>query len=122
MTATDHDFTKASIIPSVAMICNIPPDFRGSFYTGQVHVGIKDVILQPFSPLRHATELNGILTLVDDTHPILMLYTDGGPDHCLMDLSVQLTLIALFLSTDLDMVVAVRTPPYHSWHHCVVPF
>ena len=52
---------------------------------------------------------------MNDTQPILMLYTDGGPDDRVTYLSVQLTLIALFLSRDLDMVVAVRTPPYHSW-------
>ena len=69
------------------------------------------------------TELNGILTSVGDTRPIFMLYnniyTDVGPDHCLTYLSVQLTLIALFLSTNLDMVVAVRTQPYHSWCNLV---
>lgn len=44
-----------------------------------------------------------------------MLYTDGGPDHQLTYISVQLTLIALFLARDLDMLVAVQTPSYHSW-------
>ena len=84
-----------------------------------MHVGTKDAIFEPSSPLRHATELNGILNSIDDTHLILMLYTKGGPDHRLTYLSVQLTLIALFLSRDLDMVVAVRTPPYHSWRNPV---
>ena len=73
MAVTDHDFTKASVIPSVAMICNIPPDGTGSFYAGQVHVGIKDAIFEPSSPLRHATELNGILNSVNDNHSILIL-------------------------------------------------
>ena len=119
MAVADHDFTKASVIPSVAMICNIPPDITGSFYSGQVHVGIKDAIFESSSPLRHGTELNYILNSTNDANPILMLYTDGGPDHRLTYISVQLTLIALFLSRDLDMVVAVRTPPYHSWRNPV---
>ena len=83
MAVADHDFTKASVISSVAMICNIPSDVTGSFYARQVHVGIKYAIFEPSSPLRHATELNGIFNSIDDTHLILMLYTDGGPDHCL---------------------------------------
>ncbi len=114
MAVADHDFTKASVVPSVAMICSIPSDTTSSFYTGQVHVGIKDAIFESSSPLRHATELNRILTSIDDTHPILMLYTDGGPDHRLTYISVQLTLIALFLLRNLDMLFAFRTPPYHS--------
>lgn len=37
---------------------------------------------------------------------------DGGPDH-------NLTYICLFLQLDLDMLSAVRTPPYHSWKNPV---
>ena len=46
---------------------------------------------------------------------MLMLYTDGGPDHRVKFLSVQLSYIALFLTRDLDYLVAVKTPPYNSW-------
>lgn len=40
--------------------------------------------------------------------PILLIYTDGGPDHRLAYLSVQLSLICLFLHGKYDMLVAVR--------------
>ena len=50
-----------------------------------------------------------ILTL--DHH----MYTDGGPDHRLTYVSVQIALIALFLELDLDFLCAVRTPPHNSW-------
>ena len=43
------------------------------------------------------------------------VYTNGGPDHQVNFLSVQLSCIALFLTHDLDYLVAVRTPPYNSW-------
>ena len=46
---------------------------------------------------------------------MLLLYTDGGPDHRVNFLSVQLSYVALFLTRDLDYLVAVRTPPYNSW-------
>ena len=36
----DHDFTKFSIIPSVALLINIPETMEGSWYTGQVFVTI----------------------------------------------------------------------------------
>ena len=44
-----------------------------------------------------------------------MVYTDGGPDHHVNFLSVQLWHIAIFLARDLDCLIAVRTPPYNSW-------
>jgi hypothetical protein len=45
----------------------------------------------------------------------LFLFSDGGPDHHLTYLSVQLSLIALFLKLDLDVLIARKTAPSHSW-------
>lgn len=50
-----------------------------------------------------------------ETKPMLLIYTDGGPDHRLTYLSVQLSVIALFLQLDLDVLIAARTAPCHSW-------
>ena len=61
------------------------------------------------------TELKGVLQADGDINPILLLYTDGGPDHRLTFVSVQVSLICIFLALDLDFLCAVRTPPYHSW-------
>jgi len=116
----DHDFTKTGIIPSVAMICNIPESINGDFYAGKVHIGLKDPIFQPSSPLRHATELYHILLeeeLIDK--PVLCLYTDGRPDHRCTYTRVQISYICLFIALDLDYFVAVRTPPQHSWKNPV---
>ena len=111
----DHDFTKTGIIPSVIMISDIPESINGDFYAGKVHIGLKDPIFQPSSPLRHATELYNVLldeNLVNK--PVLCLYTDGGPDHRCTYAHVQLSYICLFIALDLDYFVAVRTPPQHS--------
>lgn len=43
------------------------------------------------------------------------MYTDGGPDHRLTYVSVQLSLIAIFLELDLDVLIAARTAPNYSW-------
>ena len=51
--------------------------------------------------------------------PILFIYSDGGPDHRLTYISVQLSLICLFLQLDLDFLCAARTAPYHSWRNPV---
>lgn len=105
---SDHDFTKSS----VTMLVDIPESIEeGSFYRGQVYVGVKDLVLEPSSPLRHIAELKQI-SLDEELHskPILCLYTDGGLDHRLTYLSVQLSLVCLFLSGDFDMLIAARTP------------
>ena len=46
--------------------------------------------------------------------PIIILYTDGGPEHRSNFLSVKIALIALQKSLNADMLVAVRTALGHS--------
>ena len=56
--------------------------------------------------------------------PILFVYSDGGPDHRLTYLSVQVELISRFLKFDLDFLCVARTAPFHSWRNpveCVMP-
>lgn len=116
---SDHDFTKCGIIPSVIMFCDIPISIEESFYRGKVHVGLKDPIFQQSSPMRHNSELHNLLVNSEQQNPFLLIYTDGGPDHRVNYLRVQLSLISLFVSLDLDLLVAVRTPPGHSWKNPV---
>lgn len=68
-----------------------------SFYRGRVYVGVKYLVLEPSSPLRHIAVLKQIL-LDEDllSIPILCLFSDVGPYHRLTYLSVQLSLICLF--------------------------
>ena len=69
---------------------------------------------QPSSALRHVTELASIVTDYG-VKPILVLVTDGGPDHHLTYTSVKVALLALFIALNVDMLVAIRTCPYQSW-------
>ena len=48
------------------------------------------------------------------TKPLLVVVSDGGPDHRITYASVQ---VALFISLDLDMLVVARTCPYQSWQN-----
>ena len=47
--------------------------------------------------------------------PILFLYCDGGPDHRLTYISVQLSIICLFLKLNLYYICVARIAPYNSW-------
>ncbi|CAB4016007.1 Hypothetical predicted protein [Paramuricea clavata] len=115
MSVGDHDFSKATLTPSLNLLIDIPDSILGSFYRGDVYFGIKDSVFQPSSSLGHACELKEILKLRGDVPPILLIYTDGGPDHCSTYMSVKLSMIALFIELDLDALVALRTAPSNSW-------
>ena len=95
-SVADHDFTKCSIVPSVTVVCDIPNTIDESFYRGQVYVGVKDAIFEPSSGLRHSTELSKVISQSVPDKPVLLIYTDGGPDHNLTFAANQLALIALF--------------------------
>ena len=116
----DHDFTKFSLVPSVCFVIDIPDTIEGSWYTGRPLVAFKDAVFEASSPQRHTAELHSLL-VANNLHyyPILFLYSDGGSDHRLTYLSVQLSLISLFLTLDLDFLCACRTAPYHSWRNPV---
>jgi len=119
LMVTDHDFTKFGLIPSVILLLDIPEEISGSWYCGKVFVSLKDSVFEPSSPLRHACELYGVLRSTSFSKSVLFLYSDGGPDHRLTYVSVQLSLICLFRKLDLDFLCAGRTAPYHSWHNPV---
>ena len=123
-SALDHDFHVHGIVPSVAFAVKIPDSPQDSFYCGRAFVGLKDKVTQPSSALRHATELSQLLESSADgdvlaSKPILVTVSDGGPDHRVTFVSVQLSLICLFMSLDLDMLVVARTCPYQSWQNIV---
>lgn len=109
----DHMISQnSSIIPIVILKLDTPENIEGSWYSGNVSVGLMEHTFQPSSAIRHVTELHGVLQHVC---PILALYTDDGLDHRVNYLSVEIAFICLFLKEDRDMLVAGRTPPFNSW-------
>ncbi|WAR22044.1 hypothetical protein MAR_016018 [Mya arenaria] len=123
LVATDHDFHLGGLVPSVVFVTDIPEDPKDSFFSGNMHVRTKDKVFSPSSPLRHGAELIKLLRHTNNysedeanlSVPILCLYTDGGPDHRVTYETVKLSLALLFMQLDLDMIIALRTAPSHSW-------
>ena len=117
ITALDHDWKIAGIIPSVNLFVEIPESSKETFFTGQPTVTLKDRIFQKSGPLRHGTELSGQIKdrINDFWKSILLLVTDGGGDHNVTHASVQASLVALFIDLDLDFLCAMRTCPTQSW-------
>ncbi|PKC00199.1 hypothetical protein RhiirA5_428550 [Rhizophagus irregularis] len=118
ISASDHNFTKLLLTPSVTLFIDIPNNISESFYDRKVYVCYKDTVFQQSSALRHSTEFFNLVKHQYQNRPfptILSLYTDGGPDHKCTFGSVQVALICLFLAGDFDMLIAVRTAPHYSW-------
>ena len=72
-------------------------------------VTLKEGVFEPSSPLRHMAELYSILDSQHSDKKASLVYTEGGPDHRVTYLSVQVCLIAIFLKLDLDFLCAART-------------
>ena len=65
--------------------------------------------------MRNATEVANILIEKIDTKqaapPVLILYTDGSPEHQATFLNVKTVMIYFQKYLDLDLVLPVRTTP-----------
>ena len=116
LAALDHDFHLFGIVPSVS-----PDRPNDSFFTGQPFVSSKDKITQPSSPYRHSAELVELVhaKYSDDglsaSKPVMIILSDGGPDHRVIFGSVQMSMVALFSRLDLDILVCMQMCPYQSW-------
>ena len=96
--------------------------FSYSFFVvilGHVFVGLKCSAFEPSCSFHHMSELHQLISSNNSaaSKPIVFIYSDGGPDHRITYISVQLSLICLFLQLDLDYLCACRTAPYNSWRN-----
>lgn len=68
---------------------------------------------------RHAAETQKLLDTEygDNIPPVLILYTDGGPDHRCNFLSVIYSMIWLWYNNDIDYLILARNAPGHSWRN-----
>ena len=88
-----------------------------------MYVCNKNKITQASRAMHHSAELAEILlheqcsenALINSRKSVLVITCDGGPDHRLSYGAVQISLLALFLRMNLDMLIAVRTCPNQSW-------
>lgn len=121
LAALDHDFHLFGVVPSVSLCIEIPDSPNDSFFSGQPFVSIKDKIVQPSSPYRHSTELAQLVreNYSNDgrssSKPVMIILSDGGPDHRVTYGSVKVSMIALFRCLNLDALFCMQMCPYQSW-------
>ncbi|XP_070538845.1 uncharacterized protein [Ptychodera flava] len=117
LMAADHDTsTKCKLTPSTCLIVETPEKCTESFFGGHVYETLKDTIFAASSPLRHSAEMRKALSVTGKLDkPIRIIYSDGGADHRITYPSVQLSLIALYLIDDCDVLLAARCCPMQSY-------
>ena len=109
LSAADHDMHhKGSLTPSVYLHCDIPPDPKKSFVRGQITTVINDAVFQTSNPFRHAAVMTKLLK--DNTHHVLLKFSDGGTDQRNTLEAVKCSLICIFKELDLDLLIAGK---YH---------
>lgn len=125
--AADHDWSNASIIPSVTMHGNVPNDYNGSFFgggeggDGEITVTLNDATFNKSDVFVHTAQLlldlrtrhaePGSEKSAADELMLLLLQTDGGPDHNLNFLRSRLALMGMFLLLDVDAMDILRGAP-----------
>lgn len=114
----DHDAgsNRDNAVPTVTLISDIPDDASDSFYQRQVYVAVKSSIMQPSTVVRAHTELSKVLIREKkNKQTVGILLTDGGPEHNLNFMSVQIALILLWRMVKFDVLVVCRSCPQNSW-------
>ncbi len=118
LKAGDHDYVVGRVIPHVSLRTNIPPDMSGSFFVGdeetgfgQIYVTLTDAVFDPSEIFDHCAQLIDALKDKKLKPTVLVLQTDGGPDHSLRRVAVKLALVALFLELSLDRLIVLRCAP-----------
>ena len=116
--AMDHDFHCSNGIAAVTLRCNIPKDVSGSFFIGdeeggfgQIFVTLRDATFDPSNVFDHCAQLIDCIRKKGLNPTVLVLQTDGGPDHSLKRAATKLALIAVFKELDIDHLVVLRGAP-----------
>ncbi|ORY41532.1 hypothetical protein BCR33DRAFT_825419 [Rhizoclosmatium globosum] len=119
----DHETSKKiKLVPTVALDLKIPETVGGDWFNGNVFFELRDVATSPTNPMRNVSMIYNIIRKSDADFgrvAALLLLTDGGSDHNMSHVSVQIALITLAIMTGTDFLVAVRTVPGHSWSNMV---
>jgi hypothetical protein len=117
LPALDHDFHSANLVTSSTLRCNIHNEVSGSFFIGdddgigQIFVTVRDAIFDPSVIFDHCAQLIDTLRKKGLNPTVLILQTDGGPDHSMKRVMVQLALNATFRELDVDHFVVLRCAP-----------
>ena len=126
-TATDHDFHKANIRPSVSLFIYPPNELRKLWRRGVVSICNKDGAIEHSTAMRHSLELTQQIKMFvklekdilckeysyeEDNMPYsFLIRSDGGHDRNPRNASVQIGCIYNFLQNDLDFVIYLITAP-----------
>lgn len=101
----------------MTLFSNIPSNISGSFFIGgedgegQIYVTCRDAVFDGSEIFDHCAQLIDVVRSRGATPTVLVIQTDGGPDHSLKRVAVKLALLALFRKLDIDRLIVLRCAP-----------
>ena len=114
--AAKHDMSHITLVPTVVLTHNIPNNLDKSWHKGNPHVSLKVTATEPSLAL-NAVKIENVLISKfcsnNNIPPIILLYTDCGPEHHTTFLSVKIAMTALQKSLNANLLIAVHTAPGH---------
>ena len=72
---------------------------------------LRDSVFDASEVYDHCAQLIDTLNAADPNPIVLVLQTDGGPDHLLKQVSTKVALLALAKKLDVDRLVVLRYAP-----------
>ena len=72
---------------------------------------LKDAIFEISLPSHHMCEMTATMEAEDRELPVQLIYTDGGGDHRITFISVQMAYLAHWMTNNLDFLIACRCLP-----------
>ena len=121
--SADHDFASITLVPTAVVIHDLPSSADQSWYRSKPYVYIKITRTESSSAIRNSIEIEWALIKNFDTRknvpPIIIIYTDGGPEHRQNFLSVKIAITSLKKSLNSDMIISLRTAPSYSFKSSV---
>ena len=106
--SADHDFACITLVPTVVMIHDLPSSVDQSWYRGKLYVYIKITTIERSSVVQNSLEIERAhikkFGTNENIHLIIIIYTEGGPEHHTNFLSVKITIILLQESLNFDII------------------
>ena len=126
-SALDHDFHRANVRPSIALVITTPATVGESWRYGRVVCSLKDAATQSSTPMHHSIEpVKKIEALVVEEDTLVsraagsllegtskpysfIIRSDGGSDRNPKNASVQLAMVYAFLKLKADLLICLIT-------------
>ena len=118
LNAMHHEFHWSNAVAVVTLRFNLPKDVTVSFFIGadeddygKKKITLRDTTFYPSQLFDHCAQLIDCLRQKGLDPTVLVLQTDGGPDHSLKSAATKLACVSMSKDLDIDHLVFLQRAP-----------